>query len=427
MGPIRKQLLFVGLAAVLLCMGVSLPVRAADLAIVGGRVYPSPEARPIDRATVLVRDGRIVAVGRSGQVKVPRGVPVVNAAGAVVVAGFWNSHVHMLEVPLREAATRPAAELSQALEATFTRWGFTTVFDIGSIPGNSLALRRRVEAGEVTGPLVLTTDGPFFPKDGTPIYVRELFRQIQAPNMEVATVEQGQARAQQQLDAGADGVKLFAGAIIGGPDGVLPMDTNIASAIAQVAHRAKKPVFAHPTNAQGLEVSIASGVDVLAHTTPTGGAWSPEFAARLVSAGMSLTPTLSLFAEGLKQEGASPEVIQRFVQASQQQVAAFVKAGGQPLFGTDVGYLDLTDTRHEFELMAGAGMSWRQILASLTTHPANRFGHGERLGRLAPGMQADVVVLWRDPAKDVAAFADVRYTIRGGQVIYASPKRPARR
>ena len=63
-------------------------------------------------------------------------------------------------------------------------------------------------------------------------------------------------------------------------------------------------------------------------------------------------------------------------------------------------------------------MSFRQILASLTTAPAERFGESARLGRLAAGFIADMVVLDEDPSKDVRVFAAVRYTIRAGRVIY---------
>lgn len=417
--------------AALLWLGSASPAQAADLALIGAKVYTAPDAPPIERGTVLMRDGRITAVGPAGKVAVPRGAQRIAASGAVVVAGFWNSHVHMLPVPLREATSRPAAELSAALEAMFTRWGFTAVFDIGSLPGNTIALRRRVESGEVTGPMILTTDALFFPEGGTPIYVRALFEQLKVPSMEVASVAQAQARARAQLAHGADGVKLMAGAIVGGPGGVLPMDPAIAAAVVREAHDAGKPAFAHPTNTEGLEVSIASGVDVLAHTTPTSGPWSAEFAARLVGKGMALTPTLSLFDEGLKKEGASQEIVKRYLDASQQQVAAFVQAGGQLLFGTDVGYIELADTTREYELMAGAGLGWQQILASLTTQPAQRFGQARRKGRIAVGMDADLVVLNSDPASKATALADVKYTIRAGKVIYqatvaAQPKTKGR-
>jgi imidazolonepropionase-like amidohydrolase len=412
-------------AAACLLVGLASPAWAAELAIVGARVYTAPDAPPIERGTVLMRDGRITAVGPDDAVAVPKGAQRLDGSGAVLVAGFWNSHVHMLPVPVREAATRPAAELSAALADMFTRWGFTAVFDIGSLPGNTMTLRRRVEAGEVVGPLILTTDALFFPDGGTPIYVRKLFEQLGAPSMEVLTVQQARLRARQQLAGGADGLKMMAGAIVGGVKEVLPMDRAIAAGIVDEAHAARKPAFAHPTNTEGLEVSIESGVDVLTHTTPTAGPWSPEFAARMARRGMALTPTLSLFEDGLIRDGEPPEVVARFVGASQQQVAAFAKAGGQVLFGTDVGYMALTDTTREYELMAAAGLGWQQILASLTTQPAQRFGHGARKGRIAVGLDADLVLLNSDPARKPAAFADVKTTIRGGRVIYQATTAPA--
>jgi imidazolonepropionase-like amidohydrolase len=77
----------------------------------------------------------------------------------------------------------------------------------------------------------------------------------------------------------------------------------------------------------------------------------------------------------------------------------------------------------EYESLNRAGLSSRQILASLTTSPARRFKEDHRRGRLAPGMDADIVVLGTDPQSGWQAFTDVRYTIRGGNVIYQREKR----
>ena len=88
------------------------------------------------------------------------------------------------------------------------------------------------------------------------------------------------------------------------------------------------------------------------------------------------------------------------------------------MFGTDVGGMDEYDPSDEYALMAEAGMTFRQILASLTTAPSERFDESGQRGRIAPGLAADLVVLNRDPSRDVRAFADVRYAIRGGTLIY---------
>ena len=69
-----------------------------------------------------------------------------------------------------------------------------------------------------------------------------------------------------------------------------------------------------------------------------------------------------------------------------------------------------------------AALDWRQILASLTTAPAARFGFATRKGRVAAGMEADLVLLNADPAQDPTAFARVRDTIRGGRVIWESDR-----
>lgn len=290
-------------AGVLVALLFSASAAAQDLAIVGARVYPAPDVAPLDDATVLIRDGHIAAVGARDRVAVPAGVRVVDGRGKSVAAGFWNSHLHLIKPPFLAPDTQSSATLDEALRERFTRWGFTTLFDIASLPGDARALRARIARGEVVGPHVLTVDMPFFPEHGTPIYVRELWQRTNAPSAEVATAEQARTRAAAQIAAGADGVKLFTGAIIGGPGGVLPMSKEIAAAAVAEAHAHGKPVFAHPTDRAGLEVAVESGVDVLAHAAPDAGAWSPAFVARLKAAGIAFVPTLTLFDSELRREG----------------------------------------------------------------------------------------------------------------------------
>jgi len=67
--------------------------------------------------------------------------------------------------------------------------------------------------------------------------------------------------------------------------------------------------------------------------------------------------------------------------------------------------------------MAQSGMTWRDILASLTTNPATFFKHSHT-GQLAAGGDADIVVLGADSASDVRNFAKVDYTIRAGKIIF---------
>ena len=393
-------------------------VRAQTWAIERATVVASPEAAPLADAVVVVRDGRIVSVGRVGEVRVPADARRIDADGRVPVAGFWNSHVHFLLPGLTEVADAPAAALELEVRSLLTRWGFTSVFDLGGLPGNARRLRARIEAGDVRGPRILTVDAPFYPADGTPHYVRDVMKQHGAPSAEVATPDAARARARTQLEEGADGAKLFIGALVGGPRGVVHMAPDVARAVVDTAHAAHRPVFAHPSTTQGIEIALQAGVDVLAHSTPIDGPWPDGMAQRLVAADMALVPSLKLFEVELRKESVPPAVIERFLAVGQAQLRAFSQAGGQVLFGTDVGYIHDSDPHREYALMAGAGMDWRALLASLTTEPARRFGHGARSGRIVPGMDADLVLLGRDPADDVLALSDVVWVMRGGQVQY---------
>jgi imidazolonepropionase-like amidohydrolase len=391
---------------------------AADLALTHGRIYTSPDAKPIADGTLLIHDGLIQRVGPAGAVSVPRDANVIDLHGAVVTAGFWNSHVHFLPPPLLNAEKRSGAEITPIITQMLTRWGFTTIFDIASSLSNTLTIRRRVEAGEIAGPAILTVGDPFFPEDGTPIYVKQFMKDNGFPNEEITNLPAAVARVHRQIHEGADGVKLFAGAIVGGEVGVLPMPLDQAKALVAAAHADGKPVFAHPTNLDGLNVAIESGVDILAHTTPDGGPWPAALTSRILAHHMALIPTLTLFDVELKKDAhVDPREAKRFIDTAVGQVAAYSKAGGQILFGTDVGYIDTFDTTEEYRQM-GRALTWRQILSSLTVAPAQRFGFAKRKGQLAPGMDADIVVLKADPAKDVTAFAKVHMTIRRGQTLY---------
>jgi imidazolonepropionase-like amidohydrolase len=402
---------------------VAAEARGGDIAIVHARVYPSPEAAPIEDGTVVVRDGRIVAVGASAAVRPPAGVRTLDARGETLTAGFWNSHVHIMPAALIGAETAPAARLQTALEQMLTRWGFTTVFDIASSTDNTLALRRRIESGEVAGPKLLTVGDPFFPEGGTPIYVREYLKASGWQNEEVSSPDEAAARARRQLERGTDGVKVFAGAIVGGKIGVLPMRVDIARAVVEEAHKRGKPAFAHPSNFAGLNVAIDSGVDILAHTTAWQGEgpWPPALIARMRARNMALIPTLTLFDVEFTKAKAPPQAIAGALEQVEGELRAYSAAGGQILFGTDVGYTDAYDTTEEFQLMSKA-LGWRQILASLTTAPAERFGWTRSKGRIARGSDGDLVLLDGDPANDPTAFARVHDTIRAGRVIWGKDR-----
>jgi imidazolonepropionase-like amidohydrolase len=388
--------------------GASAPANAQTLALVGGNVYASPDAAPLADTVVIASDGVITAIGSRSDVQIPPDARVLDCTGKTVVAGFWNSHVHFTEAVWRNAGSAPAAPLQEHMREMLTRWGFTTVWDLGSDGRDTLALRRRVNAGEVPGPEIYSTLD-IFPKDGHPVY---LPAEMQLP--EAATPDEAAQLARRYIGL-LDGVKLFTGSFKGSGKPVVNMDPAIAKAAVDVAHAAGKPVFAHPQNMAGVDTVIAAGVDIMAHTVAGEPVYSPEQLARFKQQGIALVPTLSLFSK----LPVGPDIAARLVATTVNQVKAFSDNGGPVLFGTDIGFTTYYDTTLEYELMHRA-LSERQILASLTTNPAQYFKAAKK-GRVEKGFDADVVVLDGDPMTDVKNFAKVAYTIRAGKVIYQKP------
>jgi imidazolonepropionase-like amidohydrolase len=366
------------------------------LALVGGRIYPSPEAEAIDNGVVLIEDGRIAFVGSRSDVTLPVSTQLIDCTGQTIVAGFWNSHVHI------------ALDNARSLETMLTRYGFTTVVDTGSTLDDTLELRRAIESGAIAGPRILTAGEPLYPEDGVPYYVsgpEELVRELPQPK----TPEEAADVANQHIDEGADLIKLFAVSWVRreGEIGPVPMDVERMRAAAEAAHARGRLVFAHPSTEEGVELALASGVDVLAHASEqlpddSRAGWPPELVDRLLASDMSFIPTLTLF-NGKEHMLA--------------QVRAYA-GRGRILFGTDVGFVDDYESlTAEFGLMEQAGMTFSQILGSLTTAPAELFGFTSS-GQVAPGFDADLVVLRGDPANDVNVFADVAMTLRQGAITY---------
>ena len=383
-------------------------VNAQTLALVGGTVYASPEAAAIPDAVVLSSGGVITAIGSRSEVGIPADARVIDCTGKTVVAGFWNSHVHFTEAVWKGAANGPAAPLQAHMQEMLTRWGFTTVWDLGSDPSDSVPLRRRINSGEVPGPNIFSV-GSIFPKGGHPAYLPP---EMQLP--EAATADEAAELARTYLRMGAAGLKLFTGAFMGDKP-VVNMDVAVAKAAVDVAHAQGKPVFAHPQNKVGVDTVIAAGVDVLAHPAPGPLGYTPEQLAQFKSQGIALIPTLSLYTTVV----LDPAVTARVVASAVGQLKQFSENGGVVLFGTDIGFIKIYDTSLEYELMHRA-LSERQVLASVTTNPASYFKAAKK-GKVEKGFDADFAVLDGDPVADVRNLAKVAYTIRAGKVIYQKP------
>jgi imidazolonepropionase-like amidohydrolase len=380
-------------------------------ALVGGTFYESPGDPPVRRGVIVVRDGSIVAAGPIGSVEMSTDAEVLDCSGLTITAGFWNSHVHFFERKWADAAAIPAPELAPQLKEMLTSRGFTSAFDLGSPWDNTHALRTRIERGEVAGPAIRSTGEGLLPPGALPSdQVLALMGVMKFPAPEVTDAVQAAASVRNLLERGVDAIKVFASA----PRGAPLSESTMAAAVSE-AHRAGKIVFVHPNTGADVLTALRAGADVIAHTTPASGAWDETILSAIRERRVALTPTLQLMRYYRRHDRVSMQ--EQIANAAAEQLRAWIDCGGAVLFGTDLGAVEY-DPTDEYLALARAGMTFEQILASLTTTPAEWFGDASRLGRIAVGFQADLVAVRGDPIDDVRVLAAVEITIRAGEIVY---------
>jgi len=375
------------------------------IALARGTIYVDPWEEPIRDGALVIAGERIAAVGVRNRIQIPNDARVLDCTGLSLTAGFWNSHVHFTERNWSDAARIPAVKLALQLQ-DFTSYGFTSVFDLSSALENTKEIRRRIDSTEVDGPRVLSTGEGIVPAGAAPsgdALAAMGWMSVSLP--EVGDPQQAAAAARQLLDRCPDALKIFAS---GAPSAApRALSEESMHAVVELAHAAHKSVFVHPNSADDVRRAVNARVNVIAHTVPSADAWEDAFTTAS-HVGIALTPTLALWKHALR-----PAAI--------EQLAFFRAAGGTVLFGTDYGAVG-ADPTGEYALMAEAGMTFSDILASLTTAPSRRFSRSPSNGTLSVGAQADIVALEGDPSRDPSAFAGVCLTIRAGRIIYQRGK-----
>jgi len=344
----------------------------------------------------------IVKIGR--HLKLPPRTTVVKCTKCVICAGFWNSHVHFTEPKWLNARTLPAARVGTQLQEMLTRWGFTTVVDAGSDPGNTVAIRKRIESGEIAGPYIYTAGFPLYPPHGLPFYLHDLPASLISQLPQPATPEEATSAIERNMAAGTDIVKVFTGSIIA-PGQVRLMPQSEATAAVATAHQHHQIAFSHATNWAGVDVAVRAGVDVIAHAPEITDGFDDAYLKKMAFEHIGIIPTLLLFSSDSNIETIR-DVLKRFK-----------SFGGDLMFGTDAGFISVYDPEEEYRQLVRSDFSFDDILSFLTTNPAKRFGVDSFVGRVKVGMKADITVLAADPQSQ-STFPSVKYTIRAGKVLY---------
>lgn len=449
--PVRPVLLVVWLV-----LGAAAPAPGQEprtVAITSVTVInPADSAAPLTNQTILIQDGMIRSIGPTLGTEVPRGARRIDGRGKFAMPGLWDSHVHFMN-------TGPGAL------ALFLAHGVTTVREMGGYLDSTLAWRARMQAGALAGPRIITP-GPLLE---SPRYLQGVRERSARPGQEqlalrvlpyrvgVGNAEEARVAIDSLTGLGVDFVKFRT---VATPEAYY--------AILREAKRAGLRVAGHPPAVASLQAALDSGQADIEHAFfPLLSAGAPErrdsVIARFVRYGAWYTPTLVvsravtlsgdsayrlLFGERQEQvderrryasdwllgwwrtqveerradtSTARARLIQQAYESSLEDVRRMRAAGVRLLAGTDAGSVLIYpgfSLHEELELLVTAGgLSPREALRAATIEPARFARLDDRLGAIASGRIADLVLLDADPLADIRNTRRIAAVVQAGRVL----------
>ncbi len=387
---------------------------------------------PPRRATVVVDGARIAGVLDAEPGALPAAValgggpdaPVVyEASGMTLLPGLIDAHDHLSHIGLdvyRRLATSPSLatfELAATLRLTL-EGGFTAIRDASGTPAGA---RQAVERGLVPGPRLVVSVVMITPSAGHgdrshPCGLPGHFPVLpDVPHGLADGPGEIRRKVREVVKAGADWIKFCAtggiSSAVGGPLGRQYTSEEIV-ALVDEAHALERPVMVHAYGGQGLRDALDAGVDTVEHGAYL---WQEEDALRrMADRGVYLVPTLvnsRLYtARSAHNPDATPEYIRRkapeVVEFGARTLQRAMELGVPIAMGTDAGMFGHGDNAAEIVTMVEAGMTPMQALVASTGTAAACIGLGDRVGTIAPGKLADLIVVDGDALRDVSVLRD---------------------
>ena len=373
---------------------------------------------------VSVAGDRIVAVGLN--VVAPADAKIIDLPGATLMPGMIEGHSHLflhpynetlwddqvLHEPLALRTARAVVQAQRTLEA-----GFTTERDLGT-EGAGFAdagLRQAIDQGVVPGPRLLVATraivarGAYGPKGFEPGLA------IPQGAQEVGGVDEIVRAVRDQVAGGANLIKFYADYHWGKgePTRVTLSQAELDAGVA-AAHDAGRQVAVHATTPEGMMRAIRAGADTIEH----GYGGTEAVFKTMHDRNVALCPTLAAseayarYFEHWNGEEPAPTSVQQ----NRRSFQAAMKAGVPICMGGDVGVYAHGQNWLEMDAMQRAGMRADHVLIAATSGNARIFRLTNR-GEIRPGLLADLVAVEGDVMRNVSAVRNVRFVMKGGQVV----------
>ena len=421
----------------------------AKIALVGGMLLDGYEAPPIHHAAVLIEGDRIVKVGPAASTPIPPDYTIVDTSGRTMLPGMIELHGHLILLGHGNYGTwfpwiaqQGPGMLGTVMEVAAQQLlmaGVTSAVDLGAPLKESLAVRDRINKGEIPGPR-MSMSGPWITRQGGGMT-------DQFGGIAVTSTAQAAAEVEKLAKAGVDVIKAHSG-----------LTREDYQAIADTAHKFGLRVHAHVYAETDVRNALETGIDVLSHAGSAGTAppYSAQLITDIVNAGRPVVitaahrawiyPDTAAFPERLQDPQLKkdfPPAVYAEIQDSLKNwralgyfgrtdremifrdkgVTQFTGSGTVLGMGTDSGTPMNFHTEalwREAKVHVDLGMPAIKVISALTRVGANILGKQRDLGTVEPGKLADIIVVNGNPLYDITALAHVETVVKGGTVV----KRP---
>jgi imidazolonepropionase-like amidohydrolase len=408
----------------LLVLLLASPAIADTFLLRPARVFDGVDPRAHEGWRVLVDGDRIAAAGPN--LAAPAGAKVIDLPGTTLMPGMIEGHSHLFLHPYNETlwddqvlhepvalrTARAVVSAEKTLEA-----GFTTERDLGTEGAGyaDVGLKQAINQGIVPGPRLLISTraivarGAYGPKGFEPGVV------VPQGAQEVSGVDEIVRAVRDQVAGGADIVKFYADYHWGkGEESRQTLSQAELDAGVAAAHDTGRIVAVHATTAEGMRRAILAGADTIEH----GYGGTAAVFKMMHDKGIALCPTIAASEAYARyfQHWDGTEPAPESVQENRRSFRLAMQAGVPICMGGDVGVFTHGHNWLEMEAMQRAGMPAPEVLISATSRNAHIFRLADR-GAVKPGLLADLVAVDGDPTRDVSAVRNIRFVMKGGQVV----------
>lgn len=434
-----------------------------SLVVSGAAIIDGVAEAPIEGKSIWIERGRIKAIGRRDELGVASESQVIDARGKYVIPGLMNANVHLLADVRPENLVRHLDRyedlIAEAAQVAL-KSGLTTVFDTWAPRRFLMAVRDRINAGEVTGSRIFCAgnvigfDGPFSPDfiaKAPEVISAALVKRINAIWVENVgrrlmwlTPEQVTSEVRAYITKGIDFIKFASNEHgVHAAGAFLEFSPLAQEMMVKEAHRAGITAQAHTMSVEGLRIAIEAGCDLVQHANMTGPTPIPESTLELMArrkTGAVVFPWTERAFDWLMNNVSEAE--RTFWHASDINARNLIKSGVPLLMANDGaifapealvdpafakwwggapeehGLIPLATGHFAwFKAMEEKGCPPMAMLRAATRNIAVAYGKDKDLGTLEPSKIADMLILDKNPLQAAENFRSIHTIIKEGIVI----------